>query len=364
MNKIRLGIVGFAHMHIEQMVTGFQALPETFAWVGCADVPPNTPSISTARGTRGQVLAAVVEKCGIPRVFDQYRDLLDESPDLVIVTPENARHPALVAEILNRGIHVVLEKPMALSLAGAVAMARAAGDGKAKLIVNWPTAWDPAFRLAQKLCRDGVVGTPCKFHYRNQESLGPYSYGQSLTDEEKRNEWWYQAEMGGGAMADYIGYGCNLSRWFLGERATSAFAWKANFASPFAEVEDYATATLAYPAAVALLEGTWATYASGAIPCGPIVFGESGTIVADRLCPEVRVYQKRHHREPTAQYQAEPLPGGRANLAQEVLHHLRTGEPLHAILDLPVNLDAVAAMDACFRSAASGRMEAVDAPVL
>lgn len=364
MSKMRLGIVGFAHMHIEQMVTGFQELPESFSWLGCADVPPQTPSICTQKGTRGQVLGAVVQKCGIPRVFDRYQDLLDESPDLVIVTAENARHPALVAEILNRGIHVILEKPMALALDGAMAMARAARDGKATLVVNWPTAWDPAFRLAHKLCRDGVAGKPFKFHYRNKESLGPFSYGQTMTGEEKRQEWWYQAEMGGGAMADYIGYGCNLSRWFFGERAESAFAVKGNYSSPFADVEDYAAATLCYPSSLALLEGSWATYSSGAVPCGPIVFGDAGTIVTDRLSPEVRVYQKRHRPEPTAQYQAEPLPQGQANLAQELLHHLRTGEQLHETLDLPVNLDAVAAMDACFRSAVSGRMEAVSAPVL
>lgn len=364
MSIIRLGIVGFAHMHIEQMVTGFHSLPEDFAWLGCADMPPNTPSISSERGTRGQVMAAVVKKCAIPRVFANYRDLLDEKPDLVIVTAENARHPALVAEILGRGIHVVLEKPMALALDGAVAMARAARDGKAMLAVNWPTSWDPAFRLACKLCRDGAAGRPFKFHYRNQESLGPFSYGQTMTGEEKRHEWWYQEEMGGGALADYIGYGCNLSRWFLGERAEAAFAFRANYGSPFAEVEDYAAATLRYASAVALLEGSWATFASGAVPCGPIVFGDAGTIVSERLGKKVRLFQKRHQTEPTAVYDPEPLPEGRSNLALEVLHHLRTGEPLHETLDLPVNLDAVAAMDACFRAAASGRMEPVQAPVV
>jgi glucose-fructose oxidoreductase len=362
MDTIRLGIVGFAHMHIEQMVTSFQAMPETFSWVGCADVPPNTPSICMQSGTRGHVLNAVVKKCNIPRVYDNYTDLLDEAPDMVIVTAENARHPALVTEILNRGIHVILEKPMALALDGAVQMAKTAKANKVSLIVNWPTAWDPAFRLAQKLCLDGAAGKPFKFHYRNKESLGPFSYGQTMTGEEKSSEWWYQAEMGGGAMADYIGYGCNLSRWFFGERATSAFAVKGNYSSPFAEVEDFSAATVCYPSSLALLEGSWATYASGAVPCGPIVFGDAGTIVTDRLSPKVSVYQKRHHPQPTAEYQAEPLPADRANLALEVLRHLRTGEPLHDILDMPVNLDAVAAMDACFRSAESGKMETVEAP--
>lgn len=362
MSKIRLGIVGFAHMHIEQMVTSFQAMPDEFEWIGCADIPPAVESLSDQSGTRRRVLANVIRKCSISDVLADYHELLAREPDWVIVTAENVHHPALVQEILGQSISVILEKPMALDLEGAVGMAMAARSGGSELIVNWPTTWDPAFRTACKLCRDGAVGNPFKFHYRNKESLGPFSYGQSLTDEEKNAEWWYQAKMGGGAMADYIGYGCNLSRWFFGERARAAFATRANFSSGFSDVDDFAAATLRYSSALALLEGSWATYAGGAIPGGPIVFGDTGTLVTDRLSPEVRLYLERHKSAPTKTCAAEPLPAHRANLALEILHHLRTGEPVHETLDLPVNLDAVAAMDACFRSAESGRMETVQTP--
>lgn len=354
---IRLGIVGFAHMHILDLVKGFLKLPDRFRWVGCADVPPATEPLSSEPGTRRHVMAEVVNRCAIPRVFGDYHDLLDEKPQIVLVTCENARHAPVVCDILERGIHVILEKPMAMNLAQAQKMARTAKLHDTRLIVNWPTAWDPAFRLAQRLTRDGAVGRPLKFHYRNRESLGPFSYGQNLTDREKASEWWYQADMGGGAMADYIGYGCNLSRWFLGEGAVAATAIRANFMSHFADVDDYSAAMLRYPSAVALLEGSWATASGGGIPCGPIVFGEDGTLVTDRLSPTVSLYLGRHLKEPTHQYTPDPLPEDRADLALETLHHLETGQPLHEALDLAVNLDAMAAMDAAFRSAVSGKLE-------
>ena len=129
-----------------------------------------------------------------------------------------------------------------------------------------------------------------------------------------------------------------------------------NLNSSFTEADNFSAATLRYPSAIALLEGSWATYSSGTVPCGPIVFGDAGTIVTDRLSPVVDLYTKRHQKEPTKRLSAEPLPEHRANLALEVLHHLRTGDPLHETLDLPINLDAMAAMDAAIRSAASGRL--------
>jgi predicted dehydrogenase len=55
----------------------------------------------------------------------------------------------------------------------------------------------------------------------------------------------------------------------------------------------------------------------------------------------------------------EPLPGGRATLAEEFVHHLETGEPLHPTLQLGHNLEAMAILDAGIRSAASGRQELV-----
>ena len=53
---------------------------------------------------------------------------------------------------------------------------------------------------------------------------------------------------------------------------------------------------------------------------------------------------------------ALPLPEDRSTLALETLHFLKTGE-LHATLDEVNNLDAVAAVDAAYRSVKSGKLE-------
>jgi hypothetical protein len=56
----------------------------------------------------------------------------------------------------------------------------------------------------------------------------------------------------------------------------------------------------------------------------------------------------------------EPLPQGRATIAEEIIHHLETGEPLHPTLQTALNLEVMAILDAGLRSAASGRLATVD----
>ena len=55
----------------------------------------------------------------------------------------------------------------------------------------------------------------------------------------------------------------------------------------------------------------------------------------------------------------DPLPPGRATLAEEFLHHLETGEPLHETLQVGFNLDAMAILDAAIRSSRTNRLEEV-----
>jgi predicted dehydrogenase len=55
-----------------------------------------------------------------------------------------------------------------------------------------------------------------------------------------------------------------------------------------------------------------------------------------------------------ARQRPAPLPAGHATPAEEFVHHLETGEPLHPTLQLGHNLETMAILDAGIRSAASG----------
>lgn len=367
----RAGAIGFAHMHVNHLLDEFARLP-TVEWVACADTVPERPSTTMKHSSRGANLRRAHEVIGIPRVYDDYREMLDrEALDMVVFCPENARHPEVAEALAARGIHMLTEKPMAADLPGALRMARAVRAAGVSLMVNWPITWSPAIRKMKALLAEGAIGDVWEVKWRNGASMGPLAYGtgeDAFTDVEKGQEWWHYSAPGGGALLDYCCYGACLSRWFVGEPATAAWGLKANMTSHYGDAEDNAVITVRFPRAMAILEGTWTTWHVG-VPTGPIAYGTTGTMVAtSRPAPDgrgsvpvVEVYATRGHAagEPDDVLEGDPLPEGRATLAEEFTHHLSTGEPLHPTLTLEHNVEVMAILDAGIRSAASGKLELV-----
>jgi len=365
LKKYRLGVIGFAHMHINEQIDRFSEL-DNVEWVACADTVPLVPSISEEPGTRKANLRRAVEYTGIPKLYEDWREMLDkEEFDIILFCPENARHGEVATAIAEKGIHMITEKPMAATLSEALRMVRAAKANNVSLMVNWPTTWSPAIRKMKELIDEGVIGDVWEVKWRNGASLGPLSYGQKISDSEKGAEWWHQSAPGGGALLDYCCYGACLSRWFIGEPAVAAYGIKANLTSHYGDAEDNAVITVRYPRALAILEGTWSTFHSG-IPTGPIVYGTKGTLVAThemiegRFTPVVEVFTERKSHRPTQVLKGDPLPEGRETLAKEFIHHLETGEPLHPTLDMMFNLEVMSILDAGIRSCVSGKMELVN----
>ena len=114
-----------------------------------------------------------------------------------------------------------------------------------------------------------------------------------------------------------------------------------------------------FPQALGVFEGTW--IAPGVDVLGPNVRGTTGTLVAEWHDDQITVRLERGHGQSEV-CPAPPLPAGRDNIAAELIHHLSTGEPVHPTLEMMLNLDAMAILDAGLRSAASGRLELVGGP--
>ena len=366
-SRYRVGVIGFAHMHVNALVQSFAKLPNV-EWVACADTVPASTLRSDVPATRGHNLKRAVETLGIPKVYDDYREMLAaERFDIVIFCPENARHGEVAEAIAEHGAHMLTEKPMAATLSEAQRMARASRHRHLALAVNWPSAWDPAVRKAHQLVRSGEIGEPLEVKWRNGPSLGPLSHGShhpgntvvtgELTAEELGREWWYRAADGGGALLDYCCYGAILASWFLDQRAVAVSGMAVNLRSPFGDVEDLAHLAVRFPSSLAVLEGSWITYVPG-VPTGIVVYGTDGTLVVSG--GEVKVYKRRGSGEPSAVFRGDPLPTGRDDVAKEFLHHLETGEPLHPLLDLELNLRSMAILDAGRRSVKSGKTELVN----
>lgn len=90
-------------MHVLDQIKPFLSMPERVEWIGASDIKPMVESEYFESSSRSMNLKLCQEQCGFTRVFEDYRDLLDLKPDLVLVNCENAFHGIIIPEILMRG---------------------------------------------------------------------------------------------------------------------------------------------------------------------------------------------------------------------------------------------------------------------
>lgn len=91
--------------------------------------------------------------------FEDYRTLLDElAPDVAIVATPHLSHAEVSIECLERGAHVIVEKPMAVDVAEADAMVLAASKVDRQLIVDLQCRFIPSVEEAKALLDAGCVG--------------------------------------------------------------------------------------------------------------------------------------------------------------------------------------------------------------
>src|SRR5579859_2308837 len=108
---IRVGVLGLSHDHI---------------WEALASLAESEMGRLVAAADPRAELQEKVRAFGCDRVFDNPLHLLEsEKLDAVYIYSDNRESTELAVEAARRGLHVMVEKPMAADLAGAVRMAEA-----------------------------------------------------------------------------------------------------------------------------------------------------------------------------------------------------------------------------------------------
>lgn len=358
--QYRVGIVGFEHMHIVEHVQYLLKKKDRFIWVGGAKTSPERCGQSDLPMSAEDNLRRCQELGVIPTLYDDYRELFLEKPDIVIIGSENSMHMPIVCEFVKQGIHVLVDKPLAYTMEDAKRMLQASQNGGGQIITNWPIAWKSSVRLGKKLLSEGAVGEVLRIHFHNPDSLGPFCHVEGITDDQQKNEWWYQKACGGGSLIDYCSYGCNVLIEYMEKKPNKVFAVTKNFVHPYSEVEDYAGLMLQFDSAVGWIEGSWSTYSSG-IPTGPVVWGTKGALIVDYSNGfQVDLYQERFSRVPTHSFcQEDECVPRSTSIEEEVLHVLDTSEAVLPMLGLQRNLEIAAILEAAIKSSESKKMEEI-----
>ncbi|HRI88515.1 MAG TPA: Gfo/Idh/MocA family oxidoreductase, partial [Candidatus Hydrogenedentes bacterium] len=157
------------------------------------------------------------------RVFTDYRACIEKTrPDIVLLCPATATHGTWTEKVAPFGVHILMEKPFAATLAEADRMIAAIEATGKTLAINWPLAWYPSHRTAKHIVDEGFIGHVVEVHYYDGNRGPLYHVADKVetTEEEMHREkprsWFYKRDQGGGSLLDYLGYGTTLGTWFHG----------------------------------------------------------------------------------------------------------------------------------------------------
>jgi predicted dehydrogenase len=165
-------------------------------------------------------------------------------------------HLSVVEAAAPRGVHVMVEKPLAVSMEHAAKMEALAKKYKIHLLTNYETSWYPSVAKSFQLVQDSAyVGNVRKVVIHDGHQ-GPKEIGCSpeflawLTD---------PVLNGGGALIDFGCYGANLmTRLMNGQQPTAVTAVARHFKpSIYPKVEDDATIIVDYPNAQCIIQASW-----------------------------------------------------------------------------------------------------------
>jgi predicted dehydrogenase len=242
---LRLAIAGVTHGHVHGFMRRFRDRTDVEI-VGVYEAD------ATLR-------AAFAERYKLPasKVFGELPTLLDAvKPEAVAAFTNTFDHKIVIETAATRGVHVMVEKPLAVSVDHARAIARAASRARIHVIVNYETTWYASHAAIWTLMKEQKAAGAIRKVVAMDGHFGPKEIGVQpeflswLTDPVKN---------GAGALFDFGCYGANLTTWLLDNERPRAVTAIAQTIKPaiYARVDDEATIVMEYAGAQGIAQASW-----------------------------------------------------------------------------------------------------------
>jgi predicted dehydrogenase len=189
--------------------------------------------------------------------YSDLNKMLDAvKPEAVVAFGSVNQHVKVVEACAPRGIHVMVEKPLATTKEQAERMYSLAKKNNIHLLTDYETSWYPTTEKTYQLATDSLfVGkiTKAVFHHGHE---GPKKIHVSneffkwLTD---------PVENGGGALIDFGCYGANIMTYLMQHEAPVAVTAVTQHFQPdiYPKVDDEATIIVTYPSAQCIIQASW-----------------------------------------------------------------------------------------------------------
>jgi predicted dehydrogenase len=335
-SPLRVGIVGLVHGHVHGFLDHSLHSPE-IEIVGITE-------------TNRQLLDAAAARYGFDRaqLFTDLEDMLAKAhPQAVLVYTNTYDHRRVVEICARRGVHVMMEKPLAVSFDDAVAMARAAREAKIHVLVNYETSWYRSNHAAYNLVHEGALGEIRKVVVHDGHS-GP----KEINVEPEFLAWLTDPKLdGGGALFDFGCYGADLMTWLMdGQRPESVTVVTQQIKPQiYSRVDDEATIILTYPRAQAIIQASWNW---------PFdrkdmeVYGQTGYVFTVKH-DDIRL--RRRGEDHDEQIAAKPVPAPYDSELSYFRAVILDGANEDRLSSLETNVTVTEILDAARRSAVEGK---------
>jgi predicted dehydrogenase len=331
---LRLAIAGLVHGHVSGFLRSAQARTDVQI-VGLSDPDP-------ALLRRYAATYKVPESA----LFQDVSQMLDRTrPEAVAAFTNTRDHPIVVEAAAKRGIHVMMEKPLAVSTADAERIRRDAAAGGIHVLVNYETTWYPSHAAIWSLMKERRAAG----EIRKMVALDGHSGPRAINVQPEFLAWLSDPiRNGAGALFDFGCYGANLMTWLMdNQRPVSVTALTQQLQPDvYPHVDDEATILLEYPKAQGIIQASWNWPANRK---DLEVYGEHGSAIATggtRLRTAIR-------KEPEQAVTPDPLPADERDPISHLTAVVRGQRKPNALSSLENNLIATEILEAARQSARS-----------
>lgn len=240
------------------------AVRNGFTIVAVCDVVPEKMEAVLAKH-------GLVEDASIARYVD-YRQMLVDHPELnlISIAAESGKHAAIALDCIDAGVNVIIEKPMAMSMADADEIVRRSEEKGVLVSACHQNRFNVAVQKTRAALEAGRFGrlSHGSIHVRWNRNKGYYEQAPW------RGTW---AEDGGCLMNQCI-HGIDLLRWMMGGELVSVYGQTRQQFHDYLEAEDVGVAVLTFAnGAVATVEGTVNVFPKN-LEETLYLFGETGTV--------------------------------------------------------------------------------------
>ena len=207
----------------------------------------------------------------IIQCYVDYKQMLEKiNPELVSIATESGVHAEIALYCIKRGIHVIIEKPMAMSIQDANEIIRCAEQNNVKVSVCHQNRFNLAVQEMRKALESGRFGKLSHGSVHIRWNRNHNYYNQASW----RGTW----EKDGGALMNQCIHGIDLLRWTFGEEIDEVYGVIRQQLHDYLETEDVGMAAIKFKnGVVATVEGTTNVYSEN-LEETLYVFGEKGTV--------------------------------------------------------------------------------------